>query len=136
MKNIITKKKFLDFNKQASKKMSKDKNLQTNAIKVLIDADKKYRWLHQQSWLGEPCLNLPEDMFALQEIIVNQKQGFIVGISSVNESELGCTNRIKTNTTPPKAINSTKNFGKIENIVFNARLLAKLSLSDLNFLTK
>ena len=78
MKNIITKKKFLDFNKQASKKMSNDKNLQTNAIKVLIDADKKYRWLHQQSWLGKPCLNLPEDMFALQEIIVNTKPDYII----------------------------------------------------------
>lgn len=78
MKNIISKKEFLHLNKQASKKMSKDKNLQINALKVLIEADKKYRWLHQQSWLGEPCLNLPEDMFALQEIIINTKPDYII----------------------------------------------------------
>lgn len=78
MKNIISKKEFLHLNKQASKKMSKDKNLQIKAIKVLIEADKKYRWLHQQSWLGEPCLNLPEDMFALQEIIINTKPDYII----------------------------------------------------------
>lgn len=78
MKKIISKNKFLHLNKQASKKMNKDKNLQDNVLKVLIDADKKYRWLHQQSWLGEPCLNLPEDMFALQEIIINSKPEFII----------------------------------------------------------
>jgi cephalosporin hydroxylase len=78
MKNIISKKEFLHLNKQASKKMNKDKNLQINAMKVLIEADKKYRWLHQQSWLGEPCLNLPEDMFALQEIIINTKPDYII----------------------------------------------------------
>jgi cephalosporin hydroxylase len=78
MQNIITKKKFLHLNKKASKKMSKDKNLQTNARRVLVEADKKYRWLHQQSWLGEPCINLPEDMFALQEIVINTKPDFII----------------------------------------------------------
>ncbi len=44
---------------------------------VLIKAD-KYRWLHQTSWLGEPILNLPEDIFMLQEIIWKTKPQYII----------------------------------------------------------
>ena len=42
MQSIINKKKILHLNKKASEKMSKDKNLQTNARRVLVEADKKY----------------------------------------------------------------------------------------------
>ena len=78
MKKIISRKKFLSLNKQASKKMNKDNVIKTKALNILIEADRKYRWIHQQSWLGEPCINLPEDMLALQEIITNTKPEFII----------------------------------------------------------
>ena len=32
---------------------------------------------------GEPCINLPEDMFALQEIVINTKPDFIIGTGEV-----------------------------------------------------
>ena len=58
--------------------MSKDRLLKKNALKVFCEADKKYRWLHQNSWMGEPILNLPEDIMALQEIIYKTKPDYII----------------------------------------------------------
>ena len=78
-KKIITKKKFLELNFRSANKMSKDKKLFKNKINVLSHAD-KYRWIHQSSWLGEPILNLPQDMFAIQEIIWRSKPEFIIEI--------------------------------------------------------
>ena len=59
--------------------MSKDKKLFKNKINVLSHAD-KYRWIHQSSWLGEPILNLPQDLFAIQEIIWRSKPEYIIEI--------------------------------------------------------
>jgi cephalosporin hydroxylase len=77
-KNIISKKKFYFLNSYSANKMSKDSIIQKEARKVLVLADKKYRWLHQTKWMDEPCLNLPEDMFALQEIVWKTKPDFII----------------------------------------------------------
>ncbi len=78
MKNkIISKKQFLNLNKISAVKMKKDQILCKKALDVLIKAD-KYRWLHQTSWLGEPILNLPEDIFILQEIIWRTKPQYII----------------------------------------------------------
>ena len=79
MKKIITKKKFLELNLRSANQMSKDKKLFKNKINVLSHAD-KYRWIHQSSWLGEPILNLPQDMFAIQEIIWRSKPEYILEI--------------------------------------------------------
>ncbi len=77
-KNIISKKKFEQINSISAKKMSKDLLLKKKALKVLFQADKNYRWLHQNSWMGEPFLNLPEDIIALQQIIFKTKPDFII----------------------------------------------------------
>ncbi len=78
MKNkIISKKQFLKLNKISAVKMKKNQTLCKKALDVLIKAD-KYRWLHQTSWLGEPILNLPEDIFMLQEIIWKTKPQYII----------------------------------------------------------
>ena len=80
MKNkIISKKEFFKLNKISAIKMKKDKNLCRKALDVLIKAD-KYRWLHQTSWFGEPILNIPHDMFALQEIIYRTRPDFIIEV--------------------------------------------------------
>lgn len=77
MSNIITKKQFLALNHKAAKEMQRNKRLLSKAKNVLIKAD-RYRWLHQNSWMGEPLLNLPQDMFALQEIIYRTKPDYII----------------------------------------------------------
>ena len=77
-KKIITKKKFEHLNAISAKKMSKDNLLKFNVRKILCEADKKYRWLHQNSWMGEPFLNLPEDIITLQEIIFKTKPDYII----------------------------------------------------------
>jgi len=77
-KKIISKKKFEQLNLVAAKKMSKDYLLKKKTLKILSQADKNYRWLHQNSWMGEPFLNLPEDIIALQEIIFKTRPDYII----------------------------------------------------------
>jgi cephalosporin hydroxylase len=77
MSNIITKKQFLALNQKAAKEMQRNNRLLSKAKNVLIKAD-RYRWLHQNSWMGEPLLNLPQDMFALQEIIYKTRPDYII----------------------------------------------------------
>ena len=78
-KEIISKDEFLAINKDASQAMKNDLQLNEDAKKILARAD-KYRWIHQSSWLGEPLLNLPQDMFAIQEIIWKTKPDYIVEV--------------------------------------------------------
>jgi cephalosporin hydroxylase len=74
---IISKKEFLKLNKKSAINLYRNKQLQKKAQKVLIQAD-RHRWLHQSSWMGEPILNLPQDMFAIQEIVYKTKPDFII----------------------------------------------------------
>jgi cephalosporin hydroxylase len=48
--------------------MVKDESLRRDVLDLLVRAD-NYNWIHQTTWFGEPILQLPQDMFALQEII-------------------------------------------------------------------
>lgn len=78
-KTILTKEEFYKINETAANEMASNEPLQQKARDVLIEAD-KYRWVHQNSWLGEPVLNLPQDMFALQEIIWQTKPDYIIEV--------------------------------------------------------
>src|SRR3990172_11229034 len=78
-KNIITKEDFFQLNEQAAREMSLDRGLQSKALEVLVEAD-RHRWIHQTTWFGEPLLNLPQDMFAIQEIIWRTRQQFIIEV--------------------------------------------------------
>ncbi len=79
MKKIISKSEFLEINNKSANKMFKNSSLRKNANKLLYEAD-KYRWIHQAKWLGEPVLNLPQDMFAIQELILSSKPDYIIEI--------------------------------------------------------
>lgn len=68
MKRYFTRKEFEEERKKESKKLIKDTKLQKNAISLIEDAD-TYRWIHQTNWMGEPSLQLPQDLFAIQEAI-------------------------------------------------------------------
>jgi len=78
-KNIITKEEFLSINKAGAQDMGADRELQDKAREVFVRAD-KHRWLHQGMWFGEPFLNLPQDMFALQEIVWTTRPDFIIEV--------------------------------------------------------
>ena len=78
-KNIVTKEEFLRINEQAASQMSQDAQLQTKALEVLVEAD-HHRWIHQSSWMGEPLLNLPQDMFAIQDIIWRTRPDFVIEV--------------------------------------------------------
>jgi cephalosporin hydroxylase len=78
-KTIVSKEEFLRINENAAREMSLDKSLQGKALEVLVAAD-RHRWIHQNKWFGEPILNLPQDMFALQEIIWNTRPEFIIEV--------------------------------------------------------
>lgn len=78
-KPILSKDEFVQLNAQAAQEMQADAKLQRMAREVLIDAD-RYRWIHQSSWLGEPLLNFPQDMFAIQDIIWRTRPDFIIEV--------------------------------------------------------
>lgn len=78
-KTIITKDEFLKINEQSALEMSADRALKNKALEVLVEAD-RHRWIHQGSWFGEPLLNLPQDMFALQDIVWITKPDFIIEV--------------------------------------------------------
>jgi cephalosporin hydroxylase len=78
-KEIISKDEFLNINIEASQSMKEDSILQNDARSVLIRAD-QHRWIHQNSWFGEPLLNLPQDMFAIQDIIWRTKPDYIIEV--------------------------------------------------------
>ena len=78
-KTIVTKTEFLRINQQAAQEMSLDKGLQEKALEVLVAAD-RHRWIHQSTWMGEPLLNLPQDMFAIQDIIWRTRPEFIIEV--------------------------------------------------------
>lgn len=78
-KKIISKEEFFEINNEYARKMSEDTKLQSKALDVLISAD-KYRWIHQTKWFGEPLLNLPQDMFAIQDIIWHTRPDYIIEV--------------------------------------------------------
>ena len=43
-----------------------------------VKAGHKHYWVHQTNWMGEPCLQLAQDMFALQEAVYKSRPDFIV----------------------------------------------------------
>ncbi len=78
-KKLYTREEFETLRKESAKAMTADQELRRDALKVLIQAD-YYQWIHQTNWFGEPILNLPQDMFAIQEIIFKTRPKFIIEV--------------------------------------------------------
>lgn len=78
-KKLYTREQFERMRIGMAAKMAGDKRLTREALSLLIKAD-HYNWVHQTNWLGEPILNLPQDMFALQEIIYRTRPDYIVEV--------------------------------------------------------
>lgn len=78
-KTIVSKEEFLRINEEAARQMHADTQLQGKALDVLVQAD-RHRWIHQNTWFGEPLLNLPQDMFAIQDIIWRTRPEFVIEV--------------------------------------------------------
>jgi cephalosporin hydroxylase len=76
-KKILSREEFESLRTESALAMSGDTDLMDRARDLLIDAD-RYHWIHQTNWLGEPILNLPQDMFAIQEIIYKTRPKYII----------------------------------------------------------
>lgn len=76
---ILSREEFRGLQKQSAKEMAADSKLTEDSRDLLFRAD-QHRWIHQGTWLGEPVLNLPQDMFALQEIIFKTRPEYIIEI--------------------------------------------------------
>lgn len=76
---IYTRDEFEAMRLEKARDMAQDQELQKDALDVLIRAD-RYDWIHQSNWMGEPVLQLPQDMFAVQEIICRTKPDFIIEV--------------------------------------------------------
>jgi cephalosporin hydroxylase len=76
---MYTREEFENLRKQWAHEMAEQKDLQNEALSLFVKAD-RLNWIHQTSWFGEPVLQLPQDMFALQEIIYRTRPDFIIEI--------------------------------------------------------
>ena len=76
---MYTREEFEQLRIRSAKEMSADAALQKDALDVLVRAD-KHNWIHQTTWFGEPILNFPQDLFALQEIIFATRPKYIVEV--------------------------------------------------------
>jgi cephalosporin hydroxylase len=76
---MYTREEFEAMRRGKASEMSRDESLRAKALDVLVEAD-RYNWIHQTTWMGEPILNLPQDMFAVQEILYQTRPKFIVEV--------------------------------------------------------
>lgn len=76
-KKLFTRQEFEQYLTRYGEKMAADEDLRKLALEILIKGD-HYSWVHQTKWFGEPILNLPQDMFAIQEIIYKTRPKFII----------------------------------------------------------
>jgi cephalosporin hydroxylase len=76
---MYTREEFEELRTKWAEKMADDSALRQKSLEVLTDAD-RYNWIHQTTWFGEPLLQMPQDMFALQEIIFRTRPKFIIEV--------------------------------------------------------
>lgn len=77
-KTIYSRAEFEALRANAAQEMAKDSSLQDAALAMKVRAGHKYYWVHQTNWMGEPCLQLPQDMFALQEAVFKSRPDYII----------------------------------------------------------
>jgi cephalosporin hydroxylase len=74
---MYTREEFERLRIESAAKMAADAELHAEALDVLVKAD-RYHWIHQTTWFGEPVLQFPQDMFAMQEIIFRTRPAFVI----------------------------------------------------------
>ena len=78
-KAMLTREEFEVLRRQKAAEMHADVALAQKAIDLIHHAD-GYMWLHQANWMGEPMLNTPQDVLALQEIIFQTRPKYIIEV--------------------------------------------------------
>ena len=76
---MLSREEFRLLQKKSAEEMAADTGLNEASRDVFFRAD-EHRWIHQSTWFGEPVLNLPQDMFAIQEIIFQTRPEYIIEI--------------------------------------------------------
>lgn len=76
---MYTREEFEKLRLESAKNMAMDRELEKDALNVLIKAD-RHHWVHQTNWFGEPILQVAQDMFALQEIIFRTRPKYIIEV--------------------------------------------------------
>lgn len=79
-KKLYSREEFENLRKESAEKMAADLELARDALDVKVRAGHEYYWIHQTNWFGEPMLQLPQDILAMQEIIYNSKPKFIIEV--------------------------------------------------------
>jgi cephalosporin hydroxylase len=77
-KKLYTREEFEELRRQSAKNMAADKALLRDALDVKVRAGHNYYWVHQTNWFGEPVLQLPQDLFALQEVFFKSRPKFVI----------------------------------------------------------
>lgn len=77
-KKIFTRTEFEALRIGAAEKMAADTALIETARNIKVTAGHKYYYVHQTNWMGEPCLQLPQDMLAFQEVLFKSRPDYIV----------------------------------------------------------
>lgn len=78
---MYTREEFEELRIGKAEEMADDEKLQRRARELLADGY-QHGWIHQTNWFGEPILNLPSDMFALQEILYETQPDYIVEVGT------------------------------------------------------
>ena len=76
---MYTREEYEDLRHANASEMAANKELQIKAVSLLREAQ-EYNWIQQTTWFGEPALQLPQDMFAFQEIIFKSRPKIIVEV--------------------------------------------------------
>lgn len=76
-KKLLTKNEFLKLNNNKSKNLFLKKEI-FNLYKKFLTSTLNKRIAHQTKWLGEPILQLPQDLFIFQELIFENKPDYII----------------------------------------------------------
>jgi cephalosporin hydroxylase len=77
-KKVLSRHEFNEKLASHAAEMKQDKKLYQDALDVKVRAGHDYYWVHQTKWLGEPCLQLPQDLITLQETIYKCKSDYII----------------------------------------------------------
>lgn len=60
-------------------RMQQDAGIQRQAL-ALVEAAVPHRLVYQTSWMGEPILQLPQDLFAIQEVLYKTRPKYVIEV--------------------------------------------------------
>ncbi len=74
---MMTRDEFEAYRIQKAAEMAGDKELHGKVLDILTHSD-HFNWYHQMTWMGEPVLQFPQDLFAVQELVYRLRPKFII----------------------------------------------------------